>query len=64
MSTLLPDSKRYKRTGSRVPPELLPTAILWEMLRENYFFDKGLIEKADKAAQIRVYLEQRNTTES
>ena len=63
MSTLLPETKRYSRAGARIPAELLQTAILWELLRENYFFEKGLTEKATNAAQMRVYLEQRSTSE-
>ena len=53
--------KRYTSgpPGSRVPSELIPTALRWENLRVKLLTEFGRTEEAFEAAQLRTYYQQR-----
>lgn len=58
MSTKLNGSK-YSPAGSRVPTELLPTAIRYERARAVLFERLGRFGKADECVRLKRYYEQR-----
>ena len=58
MSTKL-NGTRYSPAGSRVPTELLPTAIRYERARAVVFEQLGQFSKADECARLKRYYEQR-----
>ena len=45
--------------GSKVPSDLIPTAIRWESLRVKFLNEFGRPEEACKATRLRAYYQQR-----
>ena len=63
MPKLRTDKGPYARAGTRVPPELLHTAIAWETMRETYLIKHDRTEEAIDAVRIRRWLEERIVNE-
>ena len=45
--------------GSKVPSELIPTAIRWESLRIKFMNEMGRPDEAFRATRLRAYYQQR-----
>ena len=58
MSTKL-NGTRYSPAGSRVPTELLPTAIRYERARAVVFEQLGQFSRANECARLKRYYEKR-----
>jgi hypothetical protein len=62
MSTKL-NGNRYSPAGSRVPTELLATAIRWEQARAVLFDQFGQHSKARECEKLKRYYERRSMDE-
>lgn len=58
MSTKL-NGNKYSPAGSRVPAELLPTAIRYERARAVVFEQLGQFSQANECVRLKRYYEQR-----
>ena len=62
MSSIL-KGNRFSREGSRVPVNLLPSAIAWEECRTQVCMALGRTSDAYRAAALKRYFEDRLTQE-
>ena len=58
------NGSRYSPPGSRVPTELLPTAIRYENARAALFSQLGQHSKAQECESLKLYFERRKKEES